>query len=116
MLPAERRASASLASIFAMRMLGLFLVLPVFALEAATSRTLDLPAQVKRIQTIDFICFGRHARCDSLRLSAGARHSLDAYQQPLVLKCNRNWLAHTTVLSQVVSLLSSLHRCLRGNY
>jgi MFS family permease len=33
--PLERRASLSLASIFAMRMLGLFLVLPVFALEAA---------------------------------------------------------------------------------
>ena len=31
----ERRASFSLASIFALRMLGLFLVLPVFALEAA---------------------------------------------------------------------------------
>ena len=31
----ERRASASLATIFAARMLGLFLVLPVFALEAA---------------------------------------------------------------------------------
>jgi MFS family permease len=31
----ERRASASLAAIFAARMLGLFLVLPVFALEAA---------------------------------------------------------------------------------
>jgi MFS family permease len=31
----ERRASASLAAIFASRMLGLFLVLPVFALEAA---------------------------------------------------------------------------------
>jgi MFS family permease len=31
----ERRASASLASIFALRMLGLFLVLPVFALEAS---------------------------------------------------------------------------------
>ena len=30
----ERRASASLASIFALRMLGLFLVLPVFALQA----------------------------------------------------------------------------------
>ena len=30
----ERRASVSLASIFALRMLGLFLVLPVFALEA----------------------------------------------------------------------------------
>ncbi|WP_297729717.1 MFS transporter [Limnohabitans sp. Rim8] len=30
----ERRASASLAAIFALRMLGLFLVLPVFALEA----------------------------------------------------------------------------------
>lgn len=35
MLPIERRASASLALIFALRMLGLFLVLPVFALEAA---------------------------------------------------------------------------------
>ena len=34
MLPTERRASLALASIFAMRMLGLFLVLPVFALEA----------------------------------------------------------------------------------
>lgn len=34
MTPAERRASASLAMIFASRMLGLFLVLPVFALEA----------------------------------------------------------------------------------
>jgi MFS family permease len=31
----ERRSSASLATIFALRMLGLFLVLPVFALEAA---------------------------------------------------------------------------------
>ncbi|HET6827601.1 MAG TPA: MFS transporter [Ramlibacter sp.] len=35
MLPHERRASFSLAAIFAARMLGLFLVLPVFALEAA---------------------------------------------------------------------------------
>ena len=34
MSPLERRASASLALIFALRMLGLFLVLPVFALEA----------------------------------------------------------------------------------
>jgi MFS family permease len=34
MTPVERRASASLAAIFAVRMLGLFLVLPVFALEA----------------------------------------------------------------------------------
>ena len=34
MTPVERRASASLATIFALRMLGLFLVLPVFALEA----------------------------------------------------------------------------------
>ena len=30
----ERRSSFSLASIFALRMLGLFLVLPVFVLEA----------------------------------------------------------------------------------
>jgi MFS family permease len=35
MTPGERRASGSLAAIFAVRMLGLFLVLPVFALEAA---------------------------------------------------------------------------------
>lgn len=35
MLPLERRSSLSLASIFALRMLGLFLVMPVFALEAA---------------------------------------------------------------------------------
>ena len=34
MTPLELRASLSLASIFALRMLGLFLVLPVFALEA----------------------------------------------------------------------------------
>ncbi len=34
MTPLERRASGSLAAIFALRMLGLFLVLPVFALEA----------------------------------------------------------------------------------
>ncbi len=34
MLPVELRASFSLASLFALRMLGLFLVLPVFALEA----------------------------------------------------------------------------------
>lgn len=34
MTPTERRASASLGAIFALRMLGLFLVLPVFALEA----------------------------------------------------------------------------------
>ena len=35
MTPTERRASGSLAAVFAARMLGLFLVLPVFALEAA---------------------------------------------------------------------------------
>jgi MFS family permease len=35
MTPTERRASGSLATVFASRMLGLFLVLPVFALEAA---------------------------------------------------------------------------------
>ena len=35
MLPVELRASFSLASIFALRMLGLFLILPVFAIEAA---------------------------------------------------------------------------------
>jgi MFS family permease len=46
MLPTERRASASLALIFALRMLGLFLVLPVFALEAAKYPGGDNPAWV----------------------------------------------------------------------
>jgi MFS family permease len=46
MTPAERRASASLATIFAARMLGLFLVLPVFALEAARYPGGDDPARV----------------------------------------------------------------------
>ena len=46
MTPAERRASFSLASIFALRMLGLFLVLPVFALEAARYPGGDDPARV----------------------------------------------------------------------
>ncbi len=36
MSPEERRVGASLASIFALRMLGLFLILPVFALYART--------------------------------------------------------------------------------
>lgn len=36
MMPQERRIGASLASIFALRMLGLFLILPVFAVYAAT--------------------------------------------------------------------------------
>ncbi len=35
MTPAERRAGMSLAAIFALRMLGLFLILPVFAVHAA---------------------------------------------------------------------------------
>ena len=42
----ERRASLSLAAIFALRMLGLFLVLPVFALEAARYPGGDDPALV----------------------------------------------------------------------
>jgi MFS family permease len=46
MTPDERRASASLAMIFAVRMLGLFLVLPVFALEAAHYPGGDDPALV----------------------------------------------------------------------
>jgi MFS family permease len=46
MTPGERRASASLAAIFALRMLGLFLVLPVFALEAARYPGGDDPARV----------------------------------------------------------------------
>lgn len=46
MTATERRASLSLASIFALRMLGLFLVLPVFALEAARYPGGDDPARV----------------------------------------------------------------------
>ncbi len=46
MTSAERRASVSLAAIFALRMLGLFLVLPVFALEAAKYPGGDDPARV----------------------------------------------------------------------
>lgn len=46
MTPAERRASGSLAVIFAARMLGLFLVLPVFALEARRYPGGDDPALV----------------------------------------------------------------------
>jgi len=46
MTPLERRSSASLALIFALRMLGLFLVLPVFALEAAHYPGGDNPALV----------------------------------------------------------------------
>jgi MFS family permease len=46
MTPLERRASVSLASIFALRMLGLFLVLPVFALEARHYAGGDDPARV----------------------------------------------------------------------
>ena len=42
----ERHASLSLALIFALRMLGLFLVLPVFALEAAKLPGGDDPARV----------------------------------------------------------------------
>ncbi|MEH3085333.1 MAG: MFS transporter [Xylophilus ampelinus] len=46
MTPTERRASGSLAAIFALRMLGLFLVLPVFALEARKYPGGDDPALV----------------------------------------------------------------------
>lgn len=46
MNPLERRASGWLAGIFALRMLGLFLVLPVFALEAARYPGGDDPARV----------------------------------------------------------------------
>ena len=42
----ERRASATLSSIFALRMLGLFLVLPVFALEARKYPGGDDPAMI----------------------------------------------------------------------
>ncbi|MEO5607338.1 MAG: MFS transporter [Polaromonas sp.] len=46
MTATERRASFSLASIFALRMLGLFLVLPVFALEAARYPGGNDPARI----------------------------------------------------------------------
>ena len=46
MTPGERRASFSLASIYALRMLGLFLVLPVFVLEAHKYPGGDDPALV----------------------------------------------------------------------
>ena len=46
MTPVERRASFSLASIFALRMLGLFVVLPVFALEAGKYPGGDDPARI----------------------------------------------------------------------
>jgi MFS family permease len=46
MTPVERRASASLATIFAARMLGLFLVLPVFALEAGRYPGGDDPGRI----------------------------------------------------------------------
>ncbi|MEG1455850.1 MAG: MFS transporter, partial [Comamonas sp.] len=46
MTPLERRASGGLALIFALRMLGLFLVLPVFALEARKYPGGDDPAMV----------------------------------------------------------------------
>ena len=46
MTSTERRASVSLAMIFAARMLGLFLVLPVFALEASRYPGGDDPALV----------------------------------------------------------------------
>jgi MFS family permease len=46
MTPVERRASVSLASIFGLRLLGLFLVLPVFSLEARHYPGGDDPALV----------------------------------------------------------------------
>jgi MFS family permease len=46
MTPEERRASGALASIYALRMLGLFLVLPVFALQARQYPGGDDPALV----------------------------------------------------------------------
>jgi MFS family permease len=46
MTPGERRASFSLASIFALRMLGLFLILPVFVIEAAKYPGGDDPALI----------------------------------------------------------------------
>ncbi len=46
MTPLERRASGTLASIYGLRMLGLFLVLPVFALEARKYPGGDDPALI----------------------------------------------------------------------
>ncbi len=46
MTPVELRASFSLASIFALRMLGLFLILPVFAIEASKLPGGDDPALI----------------------------------------------------------------------
>jgi len=46
MTPGERRASAALAAIYALRMLGLFIVLPVFALEARHYPGGDDPALI----------------------------------------------------------------------
>ena len=52
MTATERRASTSLACVFASRMLGLFLVLPVFALEAARYPGGDDPARVGLVMGI----------------------------------------------------------------
>jgi MFS family permease len=46
MTPLERQASFSLATIFALRMLGLFLILPVFAIEASKLPGGDDPALI----------------------------------------------------------------------
>jgi len=46
MTPTERRSSAALASVYALRMLGLFIVLPVFALQARHYPGGDDPALV----------------------------------------------------------------------
>ncbi len=46
MTPVERRATFSLATIFALRMLGLFLILPVFAIEASKLPGGDDPALI----------------------------------------------------------------------
>ena len=52
MTPLERQSSVSLATLFALRMLGLFLVLPVFALEAARYPGGDDPARVGLVMGI----------------------------------------------------------------
>ena len=46
MTPGERRASGALAAIYALRMLGLFIILPVFALEARRYPGGDDPALI----------------------------------------------------------------------
>ena len=56
MTAAERRATVSLASIYGLRLLGMFIILPVFALYAETLPGGDLPVPMEHpivAQTIE---------------------------------------------------------------